>query len=150
MHFLSQCSSDEKKINIECLVVPDTYNGPIIIFYGQNEAKGHIEFKDGKHFFFIDSIGVFFVEEQLGEGIIESVNPKFENNYSSSMSINESPDDVFRVVGGAYRGYKTSLYKQGSEFLRYSIYKAGIAKDLKNGGWNISDSIVLELYNKYK
>lgn len=150
--FAISCTGNGKEIDDEVLVVPDAYKGVILIFYEQVENKGKVEFKKGKHYFHVDSTGVFFTTKKIGLGgaVTESFFPNMrESNYSSEMSIDESPDEGFRVVGGAYRGFKTKFYKKGSEFLNFSVYKAGIAKTLKNGGWYVSDSLIEELYRKH-
>lgn len=150
--FSISCTGNGKEIEDAVLVVPDAYKGVILIFYEQVESKGKVEFKKGKHYFYVDSTGVFFTTKKMGLGgaVTESFFPNMlQSNYSSEMSIDECPDEGFRVVGGAYRGFKTKFYKKGSEFLNFSVFKAGQAKTLKNGGWYVSDSLIEKLYRKY-
>ncbi len=146
---LNGCNNGEK-IDTEILIVPETYKGIIVIFYEQEINRGHIEFRNGKHFFFVDSVAVFFTTKKLGGGSFECLAPDFDTNISMGpMGIDrEEPDDKFGVVCGSYRGFKTNLYKGGSQFLRYTVYKSGIAKTLKKGGWYVSNSIVENLYSK--
>ncbi len=147
---LFSCVSDGKKIDYQVLVVPDTYEGPIIIFYDQKEDKGRIEFKNGKYYFYVDTVGVFFTTKKLGDGYLKNLSPNFENISCGPMSIEEDcPDERFIVSGGTYGGSKTNLHKKNTVPLRYTTYRAGKAKTLKNGGWYVSDALALELYENH-
>lgn len=148
LFFVGACTNVENKIDNEVIVVPDSYQGVIVVFYEQNSNKGRIEYRNGKHFFYVDSFGVFFTKLKMGEGVIQTVDQNGKNNYSTEMSINKCNDDEFRVVGGTYRGCKTNLYRHGVDFLNYSVYKADRAKKLKNGNWHVNDLLVLDLYKK--
>ena len=139
-------------VDYEVLVVPETFKGVIVIFYGQEKNLGRCEFKDGKHYFHVDTSGIFFTTKKMGEGRTESLKPNLEESISvSPMSINEEINETrFVVVGGDFRGFKTKLYEEGKKFVNYTVYRAGKVKTLKDGGWYVSDSVVEKLYDKFQ
>jgi hypothetical protein len=139
-------------VDYEVLVVPETFKGVIAIFYGQDRNLGRWEFKGGKHYFYVDTSGIFFTTAKMGEGYLECLKANSHVSISvSPMSINEETNEKrFVVVGGDYRGFKTTLNKEGREFVNYTVYKAGDVKALKNGGWYVNDSLVEKLYEKFQ
>jgi hypothetical protein len=145
-------NSNIDTVDYEVLVVPETFKGVITVFYEQDKNLGRCEFRDGKHYFYVDTSGVFFTKAKMGEGRIESLAVDLKKSISvSPMSINEETDvNRFVVVGGDYRGFKTTLYKEGKVSVRYTVHKAGKVKTLKDGGWYVSDSLVDKLYEKFQ
>lgn len=146
------CFRNDEEIESIALVVPETFKGPVIIFFNQNEDLGRFEFKKGKYFFYVDSTGIFFTKKHPRKGgvSVQGFSPDLnEELYSTEMSINQYSDEIFRVIGGTYRGFKTNLYKGGDIFLNFCVFKAGTAKELKNGGWYVSDSVIEGLYQKH-
>lgn len=152
LFIIFSCNYNDFIIKNQVLVVPKTFHGIVVIFYEQGKEIGEVEYKSGSHFFYVqDSIGVFFTRKKIAEATVTSLFPNSNiSNYCSEMSINEYSDSTFKVVGGTYRGILTRSYKSGKDFLNFSVYKSGYVKDLKNGGWYVSDSIVENLYEKYK
>jgi hypothetical protein len=152
VNFWTGCSRNDNEVKSITLVVPETFSGPVVIFFNQRESKGRQKNIKGKDFFYIDSSGVFFTLKKPGkDGMnLEGLSSELMTDiYSSSMSIEECSDESFKIVGGTYGGIKTKLYTYGDSILRFCVFKAGRAKYLKQGRWYVSNSVVEELYQKY-
>ena len=139
---------DINTIDTIALVVPSSYHGPIIIFYNQNYEKGKIEFRDGKHFIYTPKDGVVFTRYMLGEGHIEKYDENLseKNEYGNVMNPQLIKDNVYDVIGGAYRGF----YLDGKEtnLISYSVFNAGLGEELKKEGSYVNDEEARKIYFK--
>jgi hypothetical protein len=149
MFLLTSC--EHKDINIIdtiALVVPRSYHGPIIIFYNQDYEKGKIEFRNGKHFIYIPEDGIVFTKYILRDGHIEKYDENLveRNEYGNTMNPQLLKDDVYDVIGGAYGGF--DLNGDESNSVRFSVFGAGLGKELKKEGSYISDEEAIAIYEK--
>lgn len=149
MFLLTSCEhKDINTIDTIALVVPSSYHGSIIIFYKQDYEKGKIEFRNGKHFIYTPEDGIVFTRYILGDGHIEKYNENLveKNEYGNTMNPQLIKDTVYDVIGGAYGGIH--LNGDESNSVRYSLFRAGLGREIKKDTSYLINEKVKEVYEE--
>jgi hypothetical protein len=149
MFLLASCEhKDVNIIDTIALVVPSNYHGSIIIFYDQDYEKGKIEFRNGKHFIYTPDDGIVFTRYILGDGHIEKYDENLieKNEYGNTMNPQLLKDSVYDVIGGAYGGI--NLNGDESNSVRFSLFRAGLGKEIKKDTAYLFNENVRAVYEK--
>ena len=139
--FLLGCSSE--KIDTICIVSKQPVKSNVVIFFTQDTILGNVHIKNNKHYFdIVDSLEIFFIKEEVGEGAIEAY-MKIRNELVRTYYDPSNKDKTtFQIRGGSYRGFYN--YTK-NEVVNYISFKGGTLQELEKN-WEIEPKLIVSYY----